>query len=266
MKKEPRTIVSMTSFPAALPFAAQALGSIFRQSTRPDLVVLYLTKSQFPDGIPKILQEITDPIFQVRFYDENIRSFTKLIPALIDFPSDIIITADDDVDYPKNMIAHLLRAHRRQPNVIFGNRVRRVRFDDAGNLLPYRQWKIYKRHRYLFMSMRPRFTNMLTGVGGVLYPPRAFGADVFDQKTFMDLAPSVDDVWFWLMSVKNGTKTAPLRFARWKEREIKKPDAINLKTTNRRSGIDVNLNAANAILKKYPKINSMLKKECIDEE
>ena len=41
-------IVSLTSFPVALPFAAKAIQSILDGSVLPDKIVLYLTTKQFP--------------------------------------------------------------------------------------------------------------------------------------------------------------------------------------------------------------------------
>ncbi|MDR1893713.1 MAG: hypothetical protein LBQ61_03335 [Spirochaetales bacterium] len=48
--------------------------------------------------------------------------------------------------------------------------------------------------------------NKLTGCGGVLYPPRCLHGDVFLEEVFMKLAPTSDDIWFWLMGVRNKTK------------------------------------------------------------
>lgn len=39
----PKVVVSMTSFPAAIPYATQAVQSILNGSVLPDKVVLYLT-------------------------------------------------------------------------------------------------------------------------------------------------------------------------------------------------------------------------------
>ena len=57
-KSEQQVIVSLTSFPAAIPYASQAVQSILDGTVLPDKVVLYLTFSQFEkDSIPK---ELTD--------------------------------------------------------------------------------------------------------------------------------------------------------------------------------------------------------------
>jgi hypothetical protein len=63
-------IVSLTSFPAALPFATQAIQSVLDGSVLPDKIVLYLTAQQFPGSkIPSELQDLLtlNSIFEVRF-------------------------------------------------------------------------------------------------------------------------------------------------------------------------------------------------------
>lgn len=99
-----QVIVSMTSFPAAIPYAQKAVESILNGSVLPDKVILYLTFSQFGEkGIPQQLLNLSqvNPKFEIRNYDKDIRSYRKLIPALADFPDAIIVTVDDDVAYNK---------------------------------------------------------------------------------------------------------------------------------------------------------------------
>ena len=93
-----QVIVSMTSFPAAIAYAERAVRSILAGSVLPDKVVLYLTFAQFGEGgIPKGLLKLAEenPVFEVRDYGRDIRSYRKLIPALHDFPEAVIPTTDD---------------------------------------------------------------------------------------------------------------------------------------------------------------------------
>ena len=108
---KPEVIVSLTSFPAAISYAAKAIRSVLQGSVLPDKVVLYLTVSQFGEsGIPQELQKLAadNPLFEIRNYDRDIRSYRKLIPALKDFPDAVIVTIDDDVAYHENMLRDLL--------------------------------------------------------------------------------------------------------------------------------------------------------------
>lgn len=36
------------------------------------------------------------------------------------------------------------------------------------------------------------------GVGGVIYPPHIFSQEIFNEKIFLELCPTSDDIWFWL--------------------------------------------------------------------
>lgn len=254
-----KVIVSLTSFPAAIPFAVQAIQSILNGSIKPDKVVLYLTASQFPgDKIPHELSDLRDKnsLFEVRFYEENIRSYTKLIPALKDFPRDIIVTVDDDVLYHKNLLLRLLSFHKKYPNAIIGHRCRNLVLN-----APYSAWKRYKWHRFILRSLRPKFTDVQTGVGGVLYPPNSLKAEMFDSKIFMDIAPTVDDIWFWAAAVANGTKIKQIPFGFYDPLGLEKPEGMNLVDINIKAGVDVNRAVLEKILEKYPIIKQRVENE-----
>lgn len=258
MSEKKQVIISLTSFPEAVSFAIQAIKSILNGSVLPDKVILYLTASQFPEGkIPFELEELRkNTLFEVRFYEENIRSYTKLIPALKDFPDDIIVTIDDDILYNKNMLRDLLRLHKQYPNAIVGHRVRHFKPNT-----PYRSWKRYKEHRYLLKSLKPRYSNIQTGVGGVLYPPCSLDKKMLDSKIFMEMAPTVDDIWFWAAAVSNGTKIAPVPFGQYKLNELNKPKEIGLFNINGDKTNDVNRVVLEKILEKYPVIKERVYNE-----
>ena len=84
----PQVIISMTSFPAAITIAEQAIRSLLKGSVLPDKLILYVTMAQFAENeMPQSLLALAkeNPIFEIRNYDRDIRSYRKLIPALIDF-------------------------------------------------------------------------------------------------------------------------------------------------------------------------------------
>ncbi|WP_282134063.1 glycosyltransferase [Seonamhaeicola maritimus] len=251
MRKK-QIIVSLTSFPLALPFAIQAIQSILEGSVIPDKIVLYLTTMQFPNGkIPSELQDLAtrNSIFEVRFYNEIIRSYTKLIPTIKDFPNDIIVTIDDDVRYHKNMLKRLLSRHEKYPNAIIGHRIRRIKLNTR-----YRKWKCHKRRSLLTRNFKPSFRNLQTGVGGVLYPPHSLSEEMLKPELFMQMAPTVDDIWFWAAAVANGTKIAPIPFGFWRQHNLEKPSKVCLRNTNIFSNIDVNRTVFESIIEKYPTI------------
>ena len=118
---KPEVVVSMTSFPQAIPYAVGAIRSILNGSVLPDRLVLYLTFSQFGDaGLPEELTSLSreNPVFEIRNYDRDLRSYLKLIPALADFPDAIIVTIDDDIDYHRHMLRDLLVMHATDPHAV----------------------------------------------------------------------------------------------------------------------------------------------------
>ncbi len=251
-----QVVVSMTSFPAAIPYAAEAVQSLLRGSVLPDKLILYLTFSQFQEGeIPESLRTLAEqnPIFEIRDFDHDIRSYRKLIPALADFPEAIIVTVDDDVEYHRHMLRDLLHLHAQIPNAVLAHRAKRIKLGK-----PYRRWRKFRWYDFLFKRIHTSFLNLQTGVGGVLYPPHSLKQDMMDEELFTKLAPSTDDIWFWAAGVANGVPVIPVPFGRNKPRGLDKPKALSLKTTNFKGTTDRNVLALNAILEHYPEIKQQL--------
>lgn len=256
---EQQVIVSLTSFPAAIPYAGKAVKSILDGSVLPNKVVLYLTFSQFgEDGIPQELLKLAEdnPRFEIRDYARDIRSYRKLIPALNDFPDAVIVTIDDDVKYHRHMLRDLLRLHDRIPNAILAHRAKRIK---PGK--PYRKWRKYRWYHFLFNRIYLGFNNIQTGVGGVLYPPHSLKKEMLDVELFTQLAPTTDDIWFWAAGVANGYPVVPVPFGYNKPKGLGKPRNLSLKTTNFKSGTDRNSAALKAVLERFPLVKQRLENE-----
>lgn len=256
---KPQVIVSMTSFPAAIPYAARAVQSILSGSVLPDKVVLYLTFAQFgEEGIPQELRDLSagNRLFEIRNYDRDIRSYRKLIPALMDFPEAVIVTVDDDVAYHKHMLRDLLRLHERLPHAVLAHRAKRMK---PGK--PYRAWSKYRWYDFLLKRIHSSFKNIQTGVGGVLYPPHSLNEAMLDVELFTQLAPTTDDIWFWAAAAANGVPVVPVPFGRNKPKGLEKPRELSLKTTNFKSGTDRNAAALKAILERYPEVGRRIENE-----
>ncbi|MCM1351562.1 MAG: glycosyltransferase [Alistipes senegalensis] len=254
-----QVIVSLTSFPAAIPYAVGAIRSILRGSVLPDKVVLYLTFAQFGEaGIPQELLELAEqnPIFEIRNYDRDIRSYRKLIPALADFPDAIIVTVDDDVAYHRHMLRDLLALHAQLPDAVLAHRAKRIRPGE-----PYRRWMKYRWYHFLFRRIHRGFTILQTGVGGVLYPPHALRPDMLDADLFTAIAPTTDDIWFWAAAVANGVPVVPVPFGYSKTHDLEKPCELALKMTNIEGQSDRNAAALQAILERYPEIGKRMEEE-----
>lgn len=245
-----KIIVSLTSFPPAINFAKEAVKSILNGSVLPDKIILYLTFSEFGDsGIPKDILRLAEenPIFEIRDYHRNIKSYRKLVPALRDFPDAVIVTIDDDVWYHKDMLRDLLKMHKQFPEDVIAHRVKLIAPDK-----PYKKWK--KLRWYHFLRKRVHLSSLIlqTGVAGVLYPPGVLKKEMIDDNLFMDIAPTTDDIWFWAATVANGHQVIPVPFGKNKPKGLGKPKSLSLKNINFKSGEDRNSLALRNILNAFP--------------
>jgi hypothetical protein len=191
-------VVSVTSFPARIHLAAPTLLTLLRQSVRPRAVVLTLSRSQFgPLQLPYDVARLADRGLTVRWVDEDLRSYKKVVPVALDHPDATVVTADDDTLYPRHWLRALLAGRATDPQAVLGHRGTRILLDPDGGLLPYPDWPGAD-------AATPSARTFLTGVGGILYPPGFFDATTLDMDTARRLAPTADDVWLKAMSLRQG--------------------------------------------------------------
>lgn len=201
-KRKQKLIVSLTSFPPRMSDIHYTLYSLLNQSIKPDEVILWLAKEQFPNreaDIPQKVLDLQKNGLTIKWCDDW-RSYKKLVPSLLEYPDDIIVTADDDVFYPQNWLKKLYLQHQKYPKNIICHRCHRVTWDKDGNMLTYSKWP------HNVTRLTPSFANFATGVGGILYPPHIMHRDVTNIERFKMLAPYADDIWFWAMEVLGGAK------------------------------------------------------------
>jgi hypothetical protein len=202
VKRNPKLIVSLTSYPARISELHFTLYSLFNQSLKPDEIVLWLGEKQFPNreqNLPKNVLRFKEFGLTIKFC-KDIRSFTKLIPSLIHYPDDIIITSDDDMYYRSNWLEQLYRTYQQEPQIIHCQWAWRILITNKNEIQPF---SIRTEQTCSNISS---FNNMLLGVAGVIYPPRSLHPDIFCEDMFLKICPLADDIWFWAMAVLNGTK------------------------------------------------------------
>jgi FkbM family methyltransferase len=197
----PRFIVTLTSHGNRIGSTApNAIWSIFQQSVLPDRIILWLAHGE---TIPPKLQMLQAHGLEIRFCDD-IGPYARLIPALREFPNDVLITADDDVHYPQNWFASLKAACRREPDKIWCHRAVEAT-DNGKTILPVQAWKKSSAN-----AATPQGRLIPLSAGGVLFPPDALPPLAEDASKFLSLAPHCDDFWYWAMGRVQGTLAAVL--------------------------------------------------------
>lgn len=180
-------VVSLKSYPARFPTLADTLRGLLAQTVRADATILWLGHGDAA-ALPGEVLALRRLGLEVR-ETRDLRSYTKIVPALAAFPEAHIVTADDDVPYAGDWLERLLAA---APGDVACLRAHRMAVAD-GAPLPYDAWD---------WSLRAPERGPLvfpTGVTGVLYPPGSLHRDVACEDLFAALCPTADDVWLWWM-------------------------------------------------------------------
>ena len=198
-KKINNLIVSLTSFPERINDVWKVIVSLKSQTYLPEKIILWLSLEQFPDKrIPKILRELEDDVFSIKFVKEDIRSYKKFFYAMQEFPDSSIITVDDDMYYHRDMIRLLLEKSEIHPDCVISSRVRKIKYRE-GEVAPYERWSTLVR-------VKDNEDLCQIGVDGVLYPAGSLPAVSFDKNIFLRIAPTADDLWLNAMLRLNGKK------------------------------------------------------------
>ena len=201
--KSPRVdnlMVSLTSFGERIPDLKYTLFSLVNQTLQPQRILVWLAEEEFCyDQLPKDILQFEQ--YGVEFhFCEDLKSYKKLIPALEKYSDYYIVTADDDIYYRKNWLELLWTTHLKFPSRIVAHICHQIVFSGERKLKPYNNW---------IDSVARTIPRMFpTGCGGVLYRKTFFYKDIAKKELFLRLTPKADDVWFWFMSVMQGTKIA----------------------------------------------------------
>lgn len=184
-------IISLTSYGVrvndTLPYT---LYSLLQQTRKPNRIVVWLDNVNWSESnLPTVLKKL-EGLGVEFFFVEDIRSYKKLIPALEMFPDNVIITVDDDLYYNPHTVEWLTDAYQRSDKgSVFGTWAYVAKVSD-GHYLPYSFWEEDKSDSKDYS---------LIGCGGILYPPHVFDDEILRKDLFMKMAPTADDLWFWVM-------------------------------------------------------------------
>lgn len=193
LKRETPLVVSLTSYEERFDDLVISIYSLLNQSIKPDRIILWLSDKLSLNDLPYEITRFVKNGLEIRFV-KDIGSYTKAIYAFKEFSNSIIVTADDDIYYPKDWLSKLYYSFIANPKDISVHRAHRIRFEDK-KIAPYETWTKHVEEE------SARFDNFLTGVGGVLYPPNCFSNEVLRKDIFLTKSPYADDVWFWVMAL-----------------------------------------------------------------
>lgn len=206
-ERDEHIVVSLTTYGERIYTVYKTIESIMEQSVKADRIILWLSADEFSlNLLPEILKKMMVRGLEIKFC-KDLRSYKKLIPTIKLCPDNLIITVDDDMIYPKDMIEGMYKTHLKYPDCIVFNYGCEITLDKDKNVLPYDLWKDYGDFT------KPSLMYMGIGVGGIMYSENLLHGDVVNEKDFKMLAPFADDLWFKIMAYRKNVKYVQNNFA-----------------------------------------------------
>ena len=108
--------VTLTSWKDRIQYIGENIEKILNNTIKPKKVILNLSIEEFPKKTSELPNDLLNLVskydnFEIFWVQKNNNVFKKLIPTLYRYKKNLIISLDDDVSCPKNMIEKMLKCY-----------------------------------------------------------------------------------------------------------------------------------------------------------
>ena len=110
-----------------------------------------------------------------------------------------IVTADDDIIYPRHWLKNLELTAFKYPGQIVGLRGICVAKNESNQILKYVDWD------RAATSTSNELLVLNTGAG-TFYPPKVFDDELIQDHEFLRISPTADDLWMFALAIQSQTK------------------------------------------------------------
>lgn len=196
-------VISLTTHGKRIDSVHLTIETIAQGNVLPSRIMLWIDDISIFNHLPENIVRLVNRGLEVLFC-ENFGPHTKYYPYLesIENPTSPLVTADDDVLYPKHWLEDLERAYKTFPNYINCYRARNIKtYGDS--LSTYTEW-------LPCTSTNPSYKNFGLGVSGIIYPPEFQSFLKSKGREFLRICPKADDIWLHVNAVRSGYRTRQL--------------------------------------------------------
>lgn len=189
--------VSMTTYGARTAGSYLTIESIGIGKSRPRRLILWIDELEVLADPPAQLRRLMKRGLEI-LPCENTGPHKKYYPYVKDFADScqLLVTADDDVFYPKWWLSDLIKSYESQPGDVVGYRLWSIKSDKRG-YAPYTDW-------CPCLTTESSLQHFATGVSGVLYDRRMVQLLQREGDKFMAVCPRADDVWLHFVAISSG--------------------------------------------------------------
>lgn len=194
---EKKLIISLTSYPPRFKKLHLSIFCLLKQNMVADFIVLWVTVEDFKLLPNQVLKLTRNTRFIIKTC-EDLGSGKKILPVLEEFPDDFIITADDDLYYPKEWVEQLVCHWNKDHKTVMAHRVHRITYVRKNKPDLYLNWI------FDINDQEIKRENFATSGAGVLYPPKSLHIQVTDRKAYIDGCNNQDDIWqYWMVRLND---------------------------------------------------------------
>jgi hypothetical protein len=202
-------VVSLTTFGKRAQTVHFALESIGRGQLRPSRLILWLDDAALLGNLPAGIRRLQKRGLEVKGckdYGPH-KKYYPYLESLEDFKTPLV-TADDDLIYPRVWLKRLAEAFQQFPEAINCHRARLLVLNQD-RVAEYGSWGAID-------STDPSFRHVATGVAGVIYPPRFQRALKQKATGFVNCCPRADDLWLHVQALRSGYKVRQISRKRFR--------------------------------------------------
>jgi hypothetical protein len=182
--------VSLTSFGRRIRSVWKTLETIGRGAERPRRIVLWLDDEDVVQNPPESLRRLMRRGLEIK-HCADYGPHKKYFPYVMEKPpTRTLVTADDDMFYPRAWLAKLVAAHRAGEVTAYRARIR----TDGS----YGTWPMCTTN-----ESSPQV--FATGVSGVAYPPQLLTVLREQGDSFLSVCPRADDYWLHFAAAASDT-------------------------------------------------------------
>jgi hypothetical protein len=199
--------ISLTSIFQNQDILLKTCESLINQTQLPDNIFIYLSELPYlldagfknkiitNKSLQTFLKKYSNLII-IKWVD-NEGPYRKLLPLLKEKWTEdcIIITVDDDTIYDINLIKNMINDYKKY-NCVINYRGFTPKCKSLNYFNYHDRDTLINKHLY----------NFPTGKAGILYKPNFFHKTdnlIFNKNIYMNFCKSQDDVWFYLLRIKN---------------------------------------------------------------
>lgn len=204
-KRKEKIIISLTTIPSRMKTLPLCIESLLRQTLKPDKIILWISKEEFKDFKleHKLLSQKKRGL-EICYCDDDLKSHKKYYYTMQKYPNDIVITVDDDVYYPENLVEELIKGYeenKKNKNCVICSISNEILLKNNNQIEKYINWK-----QISSKTVNPSFLLLAIGINGILYPPGCLSPMSFDKEKIKSLSLYASDLWLKIMELLNNTK------------------------------------------------------------